>query len=239
MRNILFLLLFVSTVVSAQIGRYPFSVARTASSSYPAIIDQADVWLSSDSTDLITIVDDSITTWVDINNDYSFSQATGSRQPILTGGVVYFDGVDDGLTCTTYTPNDTATIFILASQHAYSSQSRILYCSTSWNIVQGSTGSGYVRLDALTNIEQSGYSYDTWYVITSRIVSEGTSGIQRDGGEETTDAAGTVAVAANMGVDGYTAPCELSVREIIIFNSNLGSSDRSDIITYLTNKKPT
>ena len=135
MKRLIYILLFLPFVASAQIDRYPFYVAPVISvpageytaMGYPEALDtNTEAWYRADT--LVTYdVDDSISAVDDLSgNSDDIVQATGAAQPKFTASGILFDGSNDYMTMANADLDQPLSIYLVFKQETWVTNGTIM-----------------------------------------------------------------------------------------------------------------
>ena len=134
MKRLIYILLFLPLLASAQIGRYPFYVSIISTPAgeytamgYPEALDtNTEAWYRADT--LVTYdVDDSISAVDDLSgNSDDIVQATGAAQPKFTESGILFDGSNDYMTMANADLDQPLSIYLVFKQETWVSGGTII-----------------------------------------------------------------------------------------------------------------
>jgi hypothetical protein len=248
MRKILILLLFVSSVVSAQIGRYPFSVARAAAaSSYPDVLDDGDteLWLEATDDTYLTLDGSAVTTWEDrSSNGWDLTQAEAGYRPAYSAGngVVFAQGGQDALKNSSVAVSNPYMVYMLIREDDFTAGYDILdlYQNATTSVLQQ-----YASVDRLSynsggatiGTEADDQEIDTWFIVRIAVVDDD-SYIQIDAHDQRTGDYGTATVDDVILGSESSASCGFSIIALILRAGEDTGTDLSDIYDYLVTLIP-
>ena len=134
MKRLIYILLFLPLLASAQIGRYPFYVpiistpaGEYTAMGYPSALDtNTEAWYRADT--LVTYDgDDSISAVDDLSgNSDDIVQATGAAQPKFTASGILFDGSNDYMYMTNSGLDQPMTIYMVIKQESWVTSGTIM-----------------------------------------------------------------------------------------------------------------
>lgn len=225
----------------------PIGAARANLSRVPNFIpDTEDLHARYDATELSLSDGDSVSTWPDETGN-GFDLTAGTAPSFATNvqnsnPVVRFDGVDDFLDVSFSALSQPVSIFIVIAN---------IDKSSSQNITDGNTDSGGNTGRLITKYEDSGPYFRSWSGSSWVNGSDTNSPLILSAIHESTDKIrenGTQTGSASAGdanLDGFTlgihsdessAPADIDVGEVLLYNAGSGSINVSGVESYLSDK---
>ena len=203
------------------------------------------LWLKADALALSDGA--AVSSWTDSSgNGRHFTQATGTRQPLYKSGiiggkpVVRFDGTDDLLThAGVSTGSNSWTAFFVLSHSQVAPFGMILIELPSGAGLYLNSDGTMGRADFYTgasDIYGTNFVANTPHLITCH-VNAGSLQLYLDGVIDGTPSGGVGAVNyAAMGDDGVGSILKADLADILVYNSALSTTDRTNVETYLKTK---
>jgi len=207
----------------------------------------AGLFQDSGLTTPATANDDPIGGWQDQSgNNRNLLQTTSGRRPLLktntlnSRSTILFDGSDDYLTTGAFTFNQPETIYIVFQQVSWASSDTIFdgASGNSMRLYQNlTTPTINMTAGADTNFSTSA-TIGSYFIVTT--IFNGASSIlqvnnltELSGNASTNNAGGfTLGIFGNL----VSAPANIQVAEVCLFNTAHGSTDRTSMKNYLASR---
>lgn len=218
--------------------------APAGGSFVPTDISGIQLWLDGSDAATITETGGAVSAWNDKSGNTRHYAAASGKEPTLVSAVkngnsiIRFDGSTDGPMTATWSISQPFTLFVVCvSDVATTSNRHVIGTSTTCRFsTNGGANAPFFTAGSFQNLTTA-VDETAWHVYHLEF-----NGASSEGGAD-----GTVTVTGNIGTNGMSNP-EIGARgatsdpmdgdlaEIIIYNSILGASDFSSVVSYLGSK---